>query len=278
MRVPKRHQCKGTRRWDHTFPSGYTTHGYDLDAECVPGVTTVLGILDKPALPWWYGKQAGTVAVDDPSWLVMGRDEAIKWLAGAGNRTKNKAALLGTKLHEYADALHKTGEAPGGVDPEVIPFVASLAHWVDEWRPTTLLSEFAVGHRGVRYMGTGDQVIDCAGVGRILIDLKTGGDEPGKVYPEFGLQLAALRYAEFRLTAFEGGAEEPMPPVDGCAILHVRPDFYELVPYEVTADDLDAFAACRQVWEWKQGHSDVLPALPSPTEPTLLEQLEASLP
>jgi hypothetical protein len=50
------------------------------------------------------------------------------------------------------------------------------------------------------------------------------------VFGEVALQLAGYRYADVYVDA--AGAEQPMIPVDGCAVVHVRADGYDLVPVE----------------------------------------------
>lgn len=259
-RPPKGHVCKGTRRWDHTYASGRTVHGYDVDGTCVPTVTEVLNLLNKGGLAWWYGQQTFDFMVDRPDeWSFLPREEARNLAAGAGNRTRDAAADIGTAMHGYAETLARTGTMPDIVPDEAAPFVVSLAKFHDEWKPRTLLTEVMVfqkaGTVGGAYAGTLDHVCDLPGHGRILLDLKTGGDKPGKVYDSHELQLAAYRYAQ----GYVGTTLHPMPEVDGCAILHVRPDFYELIPMEAGPQHHQAFCYLAYVHNLLQGWKPAVP-------------------
>jgi hypothetical protein len=46
------------------------------------------------------------------------------------------------------------------------------------------------------------------------------------------------------------GPEIVPPPIHKCGILHVRPDSCELVEYPADLEDLKAFWACRNLWDW----------------------------
>ncbi len=258
-RIPAKHVCGGTRRWDWTFPSGAETHGYDLDGVCVPGVTTINGILDKPALAWYYGNQAFLCAFDDPTVLLMERDQAESWVTNAGNRSKDAAAALGSKLHGYADVYQRTGHLPEP-DEDIEAMVVQYLDWRREFKPTIRLSEFVVFNRQWSYGGTGDMLVDLPGYGTGYVDIKTGGkwrngerDEKNRVhtsiYNTHGLQAAGVTHAEFyaQATTFA-----PLPKVDFCATLHIRPDFFELVEVDGGDEAFAAFCGLRSAYDWVQ--------------------------
>ena len=61
------------------------SHRYKLDGQWVPGVTTILGVLDKPAIPKWAASQVAEYVADNPDAVEhlrdMGRgpDRATAW-------------------------------------------------------------------------------------------------------------------------------------------------------------------------------------------------------
>jgi hypothetical protein len=238
-----------TGRWNHEYPKLGHVHGYQIDGTNCPTVTEILQMIAKPPLLYWYGQQAALEAYDGSEHLLMERDSAIRWLANAGNRKKDEAARLGSAIHRYADELATTGTMPL-VHPDAVPFVASLAAWVADHPHLVALSEFVVGHRtlGHFYMGTADQVMDIDGE-LLLVDLKTGKG----IWPEHRLQLAAYRYADFMLS---DGIETAIPTVDGCAILHVRPEGTELIRVKAEHEEFEAFLACLDLWRWYDQHKE----------------------
>lgn len=258
-RVPKGHKCKGTRRWDHTYPSGKETHGYDIDGKCVPGITTIDGILDKGGLNYFYGHEAFLCAFDDPTVALMDRDEAEKWVTGAGNRAADAAAKVGTKLHAYAEAYQRTGHL-AEPDEDIEAMVNQFLEWERAYKPSYVLTEFVVFNMTWRYGGTGDMCVDLPGYGRGYIDIKTGGkwrngerDEKGRVhtsiYKEHGLQASAIRHAECYA---QSTSLAPVPKMDWAATLHIRPEFYELVAVDSGDAAFEAFCGLRQAYDWTE--------------------------
>ena len=98
-----------------------------------------------------------------------------------------------------------------------------------------------------------------------LMDLKTNRSG---IFGETALQLAAYRFADVLLPA--GGGEEPMPPVDGCAAIHVRGDGYSLIPVTAGPTEHRLFLYAQQVAGFtKHGRNLVGAALVPPTTSTL---------
>lgn len=82
------------------------------------------------------------------------------------------------------------------------------------------------------------------GTATLLLDHKTGSG----VYPEVALQLAAYRHAQFMEAP--DGSEHPVPEVDGGAVLHLRPDGYELVPVVCDEQVFSHFLWFREGFRW----------------------------
>jgi len=191
-------------------------------------VTTIIDVLNKPALIPWAAKETAAAAVDDLDLLNryvanQGRDEAVKWLSGARFRVKDRlsATQLGQVFHAVAEVYALTGTRPTladiaetvaheggdgfrGVNAEA-NVVARMLDRFDEWcarfQPEYDATEVVVYHPTYGYAGTADAFVVIAGV-PLIVDYKTSRDprdsqgRPKTPYPEAALQVAAYRHAE----------------------------------------------------------------------------------
>jgi len=123
-----------------------------------------------------------------------------------------------------------------------------------------VLVERAIFDLTYGYGGTFDLIADIPDLGRILIDLKTSGSRP---YHTTVLQLAAYAGAEFYLD--DDGNEQPIPDVDGLAVLWLRADSYELIPFRKDPADLAIFHYALQISRWRDKGTKKHPAGPMHT-------------
>lgn len=199
----------------------------------------------------------------------------VDYLKGSPYRERERKADLGTAIHEQAEAHVLDRPMPEPM-AAIAGQVAAFRRFLHDWRPDYArddsghwLAEASVYNRTERYAGTLDAIADLPGLGRVLIDYKSGKG----VYPETALQLAAYRHAEF--IGLPDGSEWPMPRVDGCAVLHL-PEHgagwaptpadpgYSLIP--VIADDqvFTAFRYVREVFRWQEETSQGVIGAPLP--------------
>lgn len=193
-------------------------------------VTTIIGVLDKPALIQWAANEAAACAVrEHATWKSIedssGSDEAARWISTAryrGGKGQLSAAPLGTAVHAACEQFVLDGARPtvadlttivkanGGeklkadeLDNETIVVSGMLdqfAAWLDRFQPIYQASELTVFHPDFAYAGTCDGFFTIDGV-RLIFDIKTTReprDKQGNVkgpYPEVALQLAAYRFA-----------------------------------------------------------------------------------
>lgn len=234
-----------------------TGHGYTLDGHEIPGVTTIIGLLDKPALVGWAAEQSAGYAVENWGRLselpLMERAKQIRNARFAKNR---QATTKGTRIHAMAERL-QAGEPLESIDVPltVESQVQAVARFLDDWQMQPVCAEAPLCNTGYRYGGTLDSIVTSPRLGTILMDWKTGKG----VYDETALQLAAYRAADLTLAEQvtvgpRGGrktswVERTMPEVDGCYVAHVLTDSVELHP--VTADEkvLAAFLYLREVYD-----------------------------
>lgn len=218
-------------------------HGYKLDGRKVPGVTTIIGVLDKPALVDWAARESAAYAVENWDELSglrladrMARIEKARW---AQNK---RATVRGTRIHWMGEQLAR-GRAVD-VPDELRGPVQAYARFYDRWDFATLAAEAPCAHTGYQYAGTLDTIVRSHRLGVAMLDIKTGG-----VWPEVSLQLAAYRHCDLIQV---DGKETAMPDLDGCYVAHVLDDDVELLPVEADREVWRWFLYARELYEWKQ--------------------------
>lgn len=193
-------------------------------------VTTIIGVLDKPALLYWAAEQTANAAIDNlATWQAMlndrGRKEAVKWLRDARFRmpkTLLSASALGTIVHKVVEIYALTATRPdkefvtelivqaGGPQVDIeheVNVVGRMLNQFDKWlqkfTPSYQATEVCVYSPTYGYAGQTDGFLTIEGV-RFIIDYKSTRealDSQNRLktpYPEqVGLQLAFYRNAEF---------------------------------------------------------------------------------
>lgn len=213
-----------------------------------PSVTTILSVLDKPALPRWAAKVTAEYAVANrDSWTGLDEAAAVDLLKGSPWRDSTKAAAAGTDAHTYAEDLLLGRRSlddefsPPGVGDEI----TNVRDLIATVRPEPLVVEATAWSHKDCYAGTLDGIVLVDGA-VCLIDWKTSKD----VYPETALQLAAYRYADVLVAP--DGTEIDMPPVDRCLIFHVpKAGQWSVVEVEATPREHLAFTNLRVAFEWQ---------------------------
>lgn len=240
-------------------------------------VTTILTALPKDALKWWAARVVAEFAFDrSKTWFTMTRDEAVAWLKSEPLRFTNERANIGSAIHEAAEAWVLRRPMKGDFGDEERAAIGHFVGWVELLGVKFLATEFQVYNRSQKYAGTADAIVEIPydalvtlahgnpalvpwvpregrSVVTLLIDYKSGGDvEEGKgVYPEVALQLAAYAKAEF--VGLPNGAEQPLPELDGCAVLHVQAKGWRFVPVDALRPEVfTSFLYVREVFRWRE--------------------------
>ncbi len=254
---------------------------YTWDGVRYWSVTTIIDAgVPKPALINWAKRVTAEYAVDKYKSLGVilddaGREGAVDWLKDASYREMKRAGNLGTLVHDYAEAYVLdtlwtlgTDRGPDWNEGAAAPYMVQFLQFLDDYEPVFEAVEAPVISKSQRWAGTLDAILtiererlDDAAlriwdipnrdgfVGdrlRLLVDFKTGKG----VYPQVALQLAGYRYAD----TFLGGpdaSETEMPEVDGCAVLHLRPDGYDLIPIRVDDDTFTTLQYTREMHRWQ---------------------------
>jgi hypothetical protein len=150
------------------------TRYYNKDGKLLPGVTTILGILNKPALVPW-ANQLGLAGIQVQEYV-------------------DALALIGTGGHEMI-MYHNKGlvwDNPNGYHADLVDkmencFLSYLA-WEKQHKVEPILCEAPLVSELHGYGGTVDMLAKVNGVDTI-VDYKTGK----AIYPEHLYQVAAYR-------------------------------------------------------------------------------------
>lgn len=232
-------------------------HRYWLDGQYVPGVTTILGCLDKPAIPKWAATQVATFVAENADAVeqlrALGERGMVAALKEIPWKKRDDAATRGTTLHDYAEALLKGEEVD--VDDELVPVVENALTFMEDWRIEPIATECAVASREHWYAGTADLFAnytrpDTGHMGVAIFDWKSGK----ALYPEYAWQLNAYAFAEF--TGLDGN-ESALPECDGAFGVHIRADGYDVAPFAFGRPIFDEFLAIRRTFDVvKKGRGD----------------------
>lgn len=227
-----------------TTNTGARVYRHPISGEEVPSVTTVIkGGVPKPALIPWAAKMAAEHAVANWTRLsTVPHVQRINEIKNAHRTYTEERATVGDLVHTLIECWSTGTPYPRWGD-EVDSFANQFISFMIAKRPEFIENEATLWSRSHGYAGTLDFIARIGG--RVILgDVKTGK----RVYPEVGLQLAALANADFLIRAT--GEEEPIPPVDAMAALHVRPRSWKLVEVDRTAECFGAFLAAKEVMNW----------------------------
>lgn len=230
----------------------YTWKRQDGVEETYPSVTTIIGAMNKPALPRWAAKETAEFAVkviDQISFIAQqDRQAAIDLLKGAPWRNSRKAMGRGSGIHKLIEQ-RMSGEAVEVPDRHRDSYGAFGA-FLSDYNVSYETCETTVFSRTHNYAGTLDFIAKLDGIGTVVGDIKTGKN----VWPEVGLQLAAYRYADFM--GGKDGEEKEIPATTGAVVLHLRPDGYSLHPVRSDVSLFGVFLALRSVWQFQEEESN----------------------
>lgn len=216
--------------------------------EIAPSITTILRVINKERVNAWAVGMAANCA--NENW-----DEMSDWhpaqrklaMCTAHEEYTQERARIGTLVHETCEAIIKG--TPVEITKEAAPYIGQFSKFVMDKRPRFILSEFTVWSRAMGYAGTADFLAEIDSK-MVLVDIKTGKN----AHPENGLQLAALKYADFLITP--DCEEKPMPKADSLAVLHLRPRGWKLIPIREERECFHTFDAACQLHRWQDEVAD----------------------
>jgi hypothetical protein len=242
---------------------GRSTRFYDVDGQRLPSVTSVLGVVAKPALIPWAAKQERELVYSavrrllaDPEVkrdnfmasldLAVGHEKAhVKELA--------RALTIGTECHSMIEwsmrkaLLQSVGPEPRISDKALWAYMV-YQDWNIQANLSVTLIEQTVYSKRYGYAGTLDWAgeIDHDG-GRVTVvgDWKSGA----RVYPEAHLQIAAYAHALVEMgyaTTLPAGCIVRLPKVE----TDPEPEVL-VIPAEKMKDLHRVFLNVLELWKWQ---------------------------
>ena len=168
-------------------------HRYYLGEKQLTGVTTILGVLAKPALIQWAANEAVEYITEKAlyfestnDWKVSG--DILVEARTAHVRKRDKSADIGTVAHSWIS------DYIGGKNPERNEEIAIITNnflkWVEEAKPKFLASEKVVHSKQHWFAGTLDFIAEIGGK-QYLGDIKTGSG----IYQEMWWQTSGYQLA-----------------------------------------------------------------------------------
>jgi hypothetical protein len=228
-----------------TVKSGFkSTRFYTVDGRDLPSVTSILSILDKPALLPWAAGLAAKYAYAHPT----DDHEAGAKAAAAHYREMSQEAMdIGTRVHALADQYLATGNMGDTKDDsdQVVTAALALLQWLDEAKYKSISGEKTVYSLVHGYAGTLDQAGTLDGE-PVIMDFKTCGKLPATAYPEVHLQLCAYSRALREMSNID---------ISKLVVIYLSRDSGEFRTFELTDDDetFAAFLSAKNLWAWKNG-------------------------
>lgn len=232
----------------------------DADGQRVPGVTTLCGDgMPKPALLNWAGDATAEYAVDNwDSLAELPLTERLKKIKGGRYEKRDAAANRGTQIHKLAERLI-AGErvvVPDGLEG----YVQACVRFLDDFQIRPVYVEAVVYSETRHHVGRLDMISDALlpdmpeydhirrdadGFSLGLFDWKSNRSG---IFGDVAMQLAAYRHSEYLIDpTAEDDEPLPMPAVDFCAGIHLRPDGYSFVPLQCGESQYRDFLYIKEV-------------------------------
>lgn len=229
--------------------------------EVVPSVTTVLGVLDKPALMNWAVDITAQYAVDNLDVLNrLDRTSAVDLVKGARGRNTKSASEKGTDAHAILEDL---GKGASVLRSEHNGWVLDCWDQLNqEFNIEVLEVEPTFWNGGVGYAGSADLVAWVDGE-LAIVDYKTAGSG---VYAETCMQLCGYAMAPtiIRPNGEEIDFQATYGEVQRTYAVWLRPDDegkyvgpagWSLLPMRYDQEVWRAFQAAAILWRWQTEHS-----------------------
>ena len=165
-----------------------------------PSVTNVLGVLAKPGLDAWKIEQGIMAALTLPRLADEPLDVFARRVVGDMGEQVEKAADLGSAIHNACEVYARNKEAPA--DAKLLSLFEPWRLWFDENVERIGSIEQTYVHHEHGYAGRVDMVARLRGIGWAVVDFKTQkvkrsakGEAKPTFYETWPLQLAAYREA-----------------------------------------------------------------------------------
>ncbi|MDI6820954.1 MAG: PD-(D/E)XK nuclease family protein [Patescibacteria group bacterium] len=225
-------------------------HVYELGGKLLTGVTTILGILDKPFLKWWTVKlmyETLLPKLQDVQGITKKEWDDILTEAKKAHTIKTKeGASIGKEAHNWIETyikakIENTVAPASPQDEKVYSSVQAFLKWEAEHKIEWLASEIPLASVIHTFAGTVDAVAIVDGK-LSIIDFKTSN----QMSDAYGLQTAA--YCILLNENLEG-EERPEQRI----IVRIPKDGsgFEAMILDIDLGfEVDTFLKLREVYKW----------------------------
>ena len=243
------------------IPQGFhfraSDHSYFYDGKRMTGITTILGVINKPALVGWAARMAVEYLADHIGELIGADKETTERILtdakNAHTKKKEKAGEAGTDLHALAEGWIKMCiQETDGVPSLPCPAgLEKLRDWAQSENVKFLESEKKMYSKTWWVAGTVDMIFEKEGK-KYIGDIKT----QAKIWdrtPFFQMAGYANLYEEMMIEQAIPPTKGKMDYIDGYCILRVSKDgsFEAKWSFDV-AGDTKAFFACVELFRQLQ--------------------------
>jgi len=187
-------------------------------------VTNILGIIDKSALRYWFGRQVFRAVLKDPG---IGEQDAL----AAPYRRSKTAMSRGSLVHSVVESFKETGNLVKGVPEQYQGYTQAFGKWVRDFQPVIGENEKTIYNEKEGYAGTLDMLAVVKG-GNLVLDIKTGKD----IYPESFLQTSAYLHGD--------GIK-----AEGTGVVLLKEN--GTYKFELGEDEYETFLHAKALWEWR---------------------------
>lgn len=232
---------------------------YSWKSETFVSITTLLKVLDKPALPRWASKSVAEYVAGFVREVVP-RDR-LKWsqvqahlsdtehLKDVPWKYAETRRNLGSSLHDVAEQFIAGSHIDTAVfSDDLRPLVENYLDFCKAERPEFYAMETAVFNRTLGYACTLDAIVTLPRLGNVLcvMDNKTGKD----IYPEAIIQVNAQRVAEF--VGLADGSEIEMPKCAKNLVLLVQENGWKLAECPILKGIKPIIKALKILYEYNE--------------------------
>ncbi len=244
-------------------------HRYYFNAQGpFPGVTSIIDVLMKWDLVNWKQRSAAQAVLDmltdtsDVQVRAIPDEEIVKLAISRADEKRDSAARIGSGVHLLADLqvreeagipleASEKASKPSVIPEEWIPYLEAYRAFLGRYSASSIVSSEKMIWSLNGYGGTYDLIMLIDGE-LWLIDIKTSKG----YYPEYGLQLAAYRWADGIILPGDPRLYA-MPEIQHTAVLHLRPDLYRdtgwrLIEYPTDyMQDYMSFLGVLEAYKWR---------------------------
>lgn len=194
--------------------------------------TSILKVINKPALVYWFGREVYRALLKDPT-----LDE--KTALAAPYAASGSARSRGTTVHSIVEAYKQTGAILTGIPQEFQGYASAFYQFMADHKVDIIEQEKTIFDDENKVAGTLD-MYNKIGDHFHVTDVKTGKD----IYDEVRLQLSS--YAHMMRLAGH--------PVDEISVLLLETGEDGLptgkYKFQTVEEDFDAFMAVKKIYEW----------------------------